>query len=101
MSFFLLCFIKNLVDLAQAISIMGCTKGGNDMNIDAAKLTKRMEELDIKPEELAVAAGCTAPTIYNIKRGRNCNRQTAKRIAAALKCKVDSLHPDKQQPERP
>jgi DNA-binding XRE family transcriptional regulator len=60
--------------------------------IDKTKLIRRMEALnDMTAEELATKAGCTAPTIYNIKKGKNCNRQTAKRIAAALKCHLEDL----------
>lgn len=62
------------------------------MNINSGKLTERMKALNnMTAEELAQGAGCTAPTIYNIKKGKNCNRQTAKRIAHALKCKPEDL----------
>jgi DNA-binding XRE family transcriptional regulator len=62
------------------------------MNIDSTKLTERMKTLNnMTAEELAQGAGCTAPTIYNVKKGKSCNRQTARRIAHALKCKLEDL----------
>lgn len=61
------------------------------MIIDPAKLVERMTRVNKTAEELAIAAGCTAPTVYNIKKGKSCNRQTAKRIAQALKCKLEDL----------
>ena len=62
------------------------------MIINACKLIERMKKLNnMTAEELADKAGCTPPTIYNIKKGNSCNRQTAKRVAQALKCEVTDL----------
>lgn len=62
------------------------------MILDSGKMAERMKALnDMGVEELAGKAGCTTTTVYNIKKGKSCNNQTARRIAHALKCKVGDL----------
>ena len=61
------------------------------MRIDRVKLKAELARKDIRQTELAVLSGVSRGTIAGIACGRSCSRDTAEKIAAALKVPLQKL----------
>lgn len=61
------------------------------MRIDRIKLKMELARREMKQSELAEVAGVSKGTLSGVANGRSCNKNTAKKIAKALKMPLDEL----------
>ena len=61
------------------------------MRIDRVKFAAALARADIKLIDLAEKSGVSRVTLTAVKTGKRCSPDTAKKIAAALGVKLESL----------
>ncbi len=61
------------------------------MRIDRIKLKTELVKRDMRQSELTKLSGVSKGTISGVINGRSCNKETAEKIAKALKLPLEEL----------
>lgn len=67
------------------------------MRIDRVKLIAEMARQDVRIQELSEKAAVSRATITALRGGKSCNKNSIRRVAAALGVPVESLLEDRKE----
>ena len=67
------------------------------MKIDKVKFAAELARSGLKSYELAQRAGLSVVTVSVVRTGKNCSKETANKVAAALGLPLPALLPDPAQ----